>query len=334
MKIGVQAGMIFFVLQLLTACRIYPKVESYQDQKLEQAEMRPYVFQNGSIQIHYWEGGNLEGEPLVFLHGFGGDAAWTWARNFPDFSEKYHIIAPDLLWFGESEIKLDNSAVAQTEYDSAPSLQIQVDAIQLLLEQKKIDSTNIIGLSYGGFVGMELSKIFPVDSLILVGVGGWQFSEQEVAALTDRFAVEHLEEIFVPETKEGTRILIDICFHAPVYLVPRQFSDDLYGTVFGKYPEQQAELLRELIRNQYYYRENEASYQAAQTLIILGETDPLFTVEQAKELSEILKGELLVYGNADHTPSFEYRRKFGNDVNQFLDKREGTASAVKGNKNE
>ena len=309
--------MLFFVLQMLIACRIYPKIESYQEQKLEEAEMRPAVFEENTAQIHYWEGGNLQGKPLLFLHGFGGDAAWTWARNFPDFAEEYHIIAPDLLWFGGSEENVE------------PSLQAQVEAIQQLLAHKQIASTSIIGLSYGGFVGMELSKTFPVDSLVLVGVGDWQFSEQEVAVLTTRFEVDQLEEIFVPQTKEDTRTLIDICFYAPTYLVPKQLSDDLYGTVFGKYPEQQAELLRELIENQQEYRQHQASYQAAQTLIILGETDPLFTIAQAKELSGILNGELRVYQNADHAPIFGYSRKFGKDVNQFLEKREGAAASLK-----
>lgn len=314
---GTKNGMLFFVLQLLIACRIYPKIESYQDQKLEEAQMHEYVFQSDSVQIHYWEGGNLQGEPLLFLHGFGGDAAWAWAMNFPDFSERYHIIAPDLLWFGDSED------------DSSPSLQAQVDAIQLLMKEKKIDSTHIIGLSYGGFVGMELSKVFPVDSLVLVGVGGWQFSEQEVDVLTKKFDVDSLDKIFVPEDEEGTRTLIDICFHAPTYLVPKQLSDDLHGTVFGKYPEEQAQLLRELIENQQNYRETKEAYHPAQTLIILGETDPLFSIDQAEELSEIMHGELLVYENADHVPSFGYRRKFSKDVNLFLENLEGTAETIK-----
>ena len=103
MERGTKTRMLFVVLQLLIACRIYPKVESYQDQKLDQAEMQENVFHSESVQIHYWEGGNMQGEPLLFLHGFGGDAAWAWSMNFPDFSEKYHIIAPDLLWFGTSE---------------------------------------------------------------------------------------------------------------------------------------------------------------------------------------------------------------------------------------
>ena len=309
-------GMMFFVLQLLIACRIYPKIESYQDQKLEEAAMKSVVLEHESGQLHYWEGGNLDGEPLLFLHGFGGDAAWAWARNFPDFSEEYHIIAPDLLWFGGSEDQKE------------PSLNVQVEAIKLLMEERNIPSSHVIGLSYGGFVGIELSKRYPVDSLILVGVGGWKFSEDDISAIADRFQVDNLEDIFVPKKKEDIRTLLDICFYTPTYLVPKQLSDDLYGTVFGKYPEEQALLLRELLGNHVGYSQKEDTLQASRTLLIIGKTDPLFSVVQATELSAALYGELLIYGKADHVPNVGYRRKFSRDVNDFLKKIEGTAESL------
>jgi len=43
-------------------------------------------------------------ETLVFLHGFGGgSSAYEWSKVYPAFAAQYHIIAPDLIGWGESE---------------------------------------------------------------------------------------------------------------------------------------------------------------------------------------------------------------------------------------
>ncbi|MCJ8279488.1 MAG: alpha/beta hydrolase [Rivularia sp. ALOHA_DT_140] len=43
-------------------------------------------------------------ETLVFLHGFGGgSSAYEWSKVYPAFATQYHIIAPDLIGWGESE---------------------------------------------------------------------------------------------------------------------------------------------------------------------------------------------------------------------------------------
>ena len=60
----------------------------------------------------------LSGEPLLWLHGFGGDALWAWSRNLHDFADTHHIIAPDLLWFGDSQggLTLDAQAAAVQQF--------------------------------------------------------------------------------------------------------------------------------------------------------------------------------------------------------------------------
>ncbi|MBW4645890.1 MAG: alpha/beta hydrolase [Goleter apudmare HA4340-LM2] len=47
---------------------------------------------------------NLDGETLVFLHGFGGgSSAYEWSKVYPAFAAEYRIIAPDLIGWGRSE---------------------------------------------------------------------------------------------------------------------------------------------------------------------------------------------------------------------------------------
>src|SRR4030067_768630 len=52
------------------------------------------------LEVRYYTAGH--GEPLVVVHGGGGDAR-TWHSNIAGLAEKYQVIAPDLPGYGASE---------------------------------------------------------------------------------------------------------------------------------------------------------------------------------------------------------------------------------------
>jgi pimeloyl-ACP methyl ester carboxylesterase len=59
------------------------------------------IFYTGRGQMVYHESGN--GEPLVFLHGvYPGASSFEWSRVYPHFANRFQVLAPDLLGFGES----------------------------------------------------------------------------------------------------------------------------------------------------------------------------------------------------------------------------------------
>src|SRR5690606_8108353 len=96
-------------------------------------------------------------ETLLLLHGFGGDAQITWRKMYLDLSDDYHVIAPDLLWFGESSSS------------AAPNLAAQVDAVMDLLKYKSINKCAVAGISYGGFVVTGLIYAYP-DYFTKIGI--------------------------------------------------------------------------------------------------------------------------------------------------------------------
>src|SRR5208283_3927971 len=55
----------------------------------------------------YLEAG--EGDPVVLLHGgeFGASAELGWERNIAALAERYRVLAPDMLGFGESAKVVD-----------------------------------------------------------------------------------------------------------------------------------------------------------------------------------------------------------------------------------
>lgn len=290
---------------LMLGCKLFPKIEHFVEQRPLQLGLERKTVDIVNGQMSYWEGGNLDGEPLVWLHGFGGDAMWAYVRNVPNFADDYHIIAPDLIGFGESS--------------GNATLNAQVDALLAVLSVEDINRAHFVGLSYGGFVGLKMLPTDRVQSLTLIGVGGVGWSETEFNTLAQRFEVPDLPSLFVPKSTEDTRKLVDICFHIPTVLVPKSFDAELFGNVFGRHPEAQRALLWNL--------QEEASNvtmwttrmtEQTPTLLIVGRQDPIFSIEDVQELKQILSGEMLIYPLADHVPQVGYRRKFNRDLKMFL----------------
>lgn len=59
------------------------------------------------MTTHYLEAGT--GEPVVLLHGgeFGASAEIAWEKTIPALSERYRVLAPDMLGFGDSAKVVD-----------------------------------------------------------------------------------------------------------------------------------------------------------------------------------------------------------------------------------
>ena len=73
--------------------------------------------------------------------------------------------------------------------------------------------------------------------------------------------------LFVPSTVEDIDTLVDVCFHAPTWLMPPSFDEQLYGHVFGKYPTEQRALIGDL---------QQQSMEMATSGLMTGEIDHQF----------------------------------------------------------
>lgn len=61
--------------------------------------------QTGNYQTFINEGGNHLSETIIFLHGSGpGVSGQTnWRDILPEFKDEFHVIAPDIYGFGETD---------------------------------------------------------------------------------------------------------------------------------------------------------------------------------------------------------------------------------------
>src|SRR5271156_1137164 len=58
------------------------------------------------LRVHYWEGGH--GRPLLMIHGSGPGASTqgNWRLVLDGLADRFHVIACDLIGFGQSDRKL------------------------------------------------------------------------------------------------------------------------------------------------------------------------------------------------------------------------------------
>jgi pimeloyl-ACP methyl ester carboxylesterase len=101
-----------------------------------------FVFRGHSIR--YWTAG--QGEPLLLIHGFPS-ASWDWHYLWQPLSQRFRVIACDMLGFG------DSAKPANHEY----SLLEQADLQEALLEHLSVrQPVHLFAHDYGDSVAQEL----------------------------------------------------------------------------------------------------------------------------------------------------------------------------------
>jgi len=84
-----------------------------------------------------------DGEPLVILNGIMMSHK-SWVAFIPELSKKYKVILLDFLDQGNSD-----------KMDSSYKQDLQVEVVKAVLDELKINNANILGISYGGEVGLQ-----------------------------------------------------------------------------------------------------------------------------------------------------------------------------------
>ena len=112
--------------------------------------------------VNYVDIGSGEREPIVFVHGLGGQ--WqNWLENIPRAARERRVVALDLPGFGASPMPRERITISG--YGRV------VDA---LCEQLGLGRVDVVGNSMGGFIAAEVAIQFPqrVDQLLLVSAAG------------------------------------------------------------------------------------------------------------------------------------------------------------------
>ena len=102
------------------------------------------------------------GPVLLLLHGIA-NSSQTWEHVAPRLSERFTLVAPDLLGHGES-------ATPRGDY----SLGAHATGVRDLLTALGVDYATVVGHSLGGGIAMQFAYQFPerCERLVLVSSGG------------------------------------------------------------------------------------------------------------------------------------------------------------------
>jgi 3-oxoadipate enol-lactonase len=110
------------------------------------------------VKLHYRIYNAEQPETVLLLHGLGSSGE-DWDLQLPVLTDTYHVVAPDARGHGRSP-------KPRARY----FIQEMVADVVALLDELKIESAQVVGLSMGGAMGQQLAISHPqrVKSLVLV----------------------------------------------------------------------------------------------------------------------------------------------------------------------
>ncbi|HZG49114.1 MAG TPA: alpha/beta fold hydrolase [Thermoleophilaceae bacterium] len=260
--------------------------------------------------VNYVDVGAGELEPIVLVHGLGGQ--WqNWLENIPRAASERRVIALDLPGHGLTPMPRERITISG--YGRC------VDALCERLELGRVD---IVGNSMGGYVAAEVAIQFPerIDQLVLASAAGITSADiarapiltvgRVMSAMATHGAARRRQIASRPKSR-----------HLALALVARHPSrlkaDFAYEGFFkgaGKPGFQEA--LRACLSYDFRDRLPEIRHP---TLIVWGENDSILPVKDAQEFERLIPdSRKVVMKETGHVPMAERPRTFNDLMLEFL----------------
>jgi pimeloyl-ACP methyl ester carboxylesterase len=247
---------------------------------------------------HIYIGDEGKGFPLILIHGFlGSSKMWEPQINF--FKNHFRVITPDLPGFGKS-----NKAKSHNSIQSIANLLMDC------LEEKKIDKFYLLGHSMGGMIVQEMAKKYgnKIVKLICYSTGPrgempgrFESVDQSRENLKKKgleITVKNIAKTWFVR-KENAKYF-DICIEAGKQTSTKAADDALIA--FKNWNG--VDTLKN-IKNE--------------TLIVWGDQDKSYNLEQIKTLEKsIKKSKLVIFKNCAHNVHLEQPDQFNNAIKNFL----------------
>ena len=256
---------------------------------------------DGSV-VAYLDGGS--GEPVVMLHGFGGDK-----ENFIPFASALNrnrrIVIPDLYDFGESSLP------TSAKHDLAS----ETRRILALLDTLNIDRAHFVGNSMGGQLAIYISAHFPdrVRSLCLISSAGlWHGPQTKLIQLVRQTGKNPLVVRSVEDFKRSMELGMLNPPKLPSSLLkklakPRIAHAETEERLFQMFLDNPVDALLEQIK--------------VPTLIIFGAHDTIIDPATAEYMQKKLDdSEIAIIPDAAHVAMYERPTETARRYEAFLEK--------------
>ena len=250
--------------------------------------------QVGGSKVHMLKGG--AGEPLVLLHGAGGNPGWL--RYVQALADRYTVYIPSHPGYGQSERPewLESIADLASFYT-------------WFLEERGLEGARAIGFSMGGWLASEIavSCRHAFSKLMLVDAAGIKPQKGEIT------------DIFIISPAQITELMFHDAKQAPEY-------DQIYGGT--PTPEQvdiaegNREMAVRLCWKPYMYDPRLPGLLSRVTIptrIVWGREDRLVPVECAELYRQSIPGsDVVLIDNCGHVPQVEKPDEFVKVALEFL----------------
>lgn len=288
----------------ITSCNLPKWNQNRLDKKFARKDVKKEMVQLGETKLNFFHGG--QGDPVLLIHGFGGDAQITWQKSILDLSKDHYVIAPDLVWFGKSEST------------KKANLETQVQSMYALLDYLKVQKVSVAGISYGGFValGMTYLKRDRIKKLCIVDSPGTTFDLKHLDVLCQQQGVNDVTDIFVCQSAEDVQELSDLGMHKSKKL-PKGILNDTYDLYFSRHHNQLKALLNTLPEEKTKFTSLSID-GFPKSAVIWGEYDKVFPLSQGEEFAKFLKAKMYIIPKAGHAPNIDNFKGFQKALRDFL----------------
>jgi 2-hydroxymuconate-semialdehyde hydrolase len=254
----------------------------------------------------YLEAGT--GNPVVLLHGgeFGVSAEIGWEATIPALADRYRVVAPDMLGFGQSAKVID--------FNDGRGMRIR--HIARFCDELGINSAHFVGNSMGAINlltdATSDSPVLSMRSLVAICGGGEIQRNQHMDALYDYDA-----------TVPAMRRIVEALFHDPSYPADDDYVQRRYASSIepGAWEALAAVRFRRPGAGPPSAPSSKRAYHriVVPTLVIEGGADKLLPPGWAKEIADqIPRARSVVVEAAGHCPQIEQPAIVNDLLLQFL----------------
>ncbi|WP_201597730.1 alpha/beta fold hydrolase [Psychrobacter vallis] len=306
-----RASITALLLVAVVACTTAPNTLAVNTtQKLVQYERNKANLEKKVLTLAsgdtmtYLEGGNLNGEPLLLIHGFGANK-----DNFTRIGKElgdYHLIIPDLLGFGESSKPL------QADYRA----DAQAQRLHELLQAKGAASNiHVGGNSMGGGISVAYAAMYPdsVKSLWLLDSGGfWSAGFPK-----ERFGDGGIENSpLLIQNTEDYFALYNLVMYKPPY-IPKTVQAVFAQTNIAN-RGLHAKILQQITEDNVEMRAKIIAQYNIPTLVVWGAEDKIIKPETAVVMKKLMpQAKVITMSKVGHIPMIEAADQTAKDYKAF-----------------
>jgi pimeloyl-ACP methyl ester carboxylesterase len=263
----------------------------------------------GGTRMHFQDAGDLDGVPLVMVHGFASSTL-VWSKVFLRLADEgFRVLAPDLLGYGYS------GKPRRRKY----TIEAQAKALVELLDRLEISKAIFIGSSYGGAVAATCALDYPDRVQKLILVGAVNNNAPLKFTLMRLFGSPVVGDVVAPLLIGSRRLLrmrMKKVYDRHAWVLDEQRVEARHR------PLRTSSTQRAIIRTVRGWNAERVSLDAhlirQPTLLLWGETDREIPLADGQRLHGRIKGSrLIVFRECGHLPHEEYPEAFTEVVTDF-----------------